>query len=161
MYRQRHLEITNVGKKRDLVVLVIVVAVALWIAAIAGPIRRKRLAKENLATCEGNLKLIADACERYSTDHAGKYPHVLRSLVPTYLKELPRCPSAGTGSYSEGYYNMTPRTYVDQFSVWCRGHHHKTAGMPPNFPQQSSQGVVLPPELSSPTPTPDENKIQP
>jgi hypothetical protein len=147
MYRKQSLEITNVGKKRDLVVLVIVVAVALWLAAIAGPIRRKRLAKEHLATCEANLKLIADACEYYSTDHAGKYPPVLRDLAPKYLTELPRCPSAGTGSYSEGYYNMGPQWYVDRFSVWCRGHHHKTAGMPPNFPRYNSYGGLMePPE---------------
>lgn len=90
--------------------------------------------------CCANLKGIGLALEMYSTDNSGKYPAKLSQLIPEYIESIPTCPSAGKDTYSESY-----RVSKDgnNYSFFCRGHHHKDEGAPENDPSYNSEkGLV-------------------
>lgn len=93
--------------------------------------------KADLTDCQENLKNMATACEMYSTDNCGCYPHRLDQLVPEYLPTLPHCP---TGAPHYGYQWADVHTgphsqWVDAFSICCQGQNHSQAQQPKNFPQ--------------------------
>lgn len=90
--------------------------------------------------CKSNLKNIGTALEMYSTDNSGHYPRSMSFLTPNYLKTIPTCPAAGRNTYSEFYLqNETP----DLYTVFCHGHHHKSASVSPNYPQFTAvQGLI-------------------
>ena len=71
-----------------LVVLAFVLAMPIAVAGFTPFMVRNRPA--HLAQCQANLHQVADALQKYSLDHQGRYPPTLQALVPRYL-ELPRC----------------------------------------------------------------------
>ena len=77
--------------------------------------------------CKSNLKNIGTALEMYSTDNQGRYPLRLQQLLPTYLKQIPTCPTAESDTYSVSY-QQTHKP--DNFSYSCQGHHHSPDGDP-------------------------------
>ncbi|MFP4499249.1 MAG: hypothetical protein ACLFQV_13655 [Vulcanimicrobiota bacterium] len=44
--------------------------------------------------CIENIKTIATAVEYYAKDHQGKFPVLLKDLIPSYLKTMPVCPAS-------------------------------------------------------------------
>ena len=93
--------------------------------------------------CPGNLQNIATACEMFSCDNQGRYPQKLGDLVPKYLKELPKCPTAGKDTYSESYVvNNTPHPQL--FTMCCSGKNHSKEELGENLPSyNSTAGLVL------------------
>lgn len=86
-----------------------------------------------LTACKSNLKNIATACEMYSTDYAGRYPHSLQQLTPAYLKALPSCPGAKTDTYSQAFRSQVQ---PDAFTICCYGLNHESSGIKkPNYPR--------------------------
>ena len=86
-----------------------------------------------LTACKSNLKNIATACEMYSTDNAGRYPHSLEQLTPQYLKALPSCPGAKRDTYSQAFRSQAQ---PDAFTICCYGLNHEESGInKPNYPR--------------------------
>ena len=99
---------------------------------------RCRLRQGRLAGCQSNIRNLATSLEMYSTDNAGHYPKSLTQLTPTYLKYIPRCPSACRDTYSHGYERAQE---PDAYTVMCEGCHHHDGGIDtPNFPRYTSFG---------------------
>jgi len=102
----------------------------LWGSAFAGP-------DSHLIACKSNVKNIGTAVQQYAEKHGGNYPATLRAVRGGYLKQVPKCPSAGKDTYSATYRTLsTPEGY----RVSCGGHHHATVGYPKNQPAYN--GVV-------------------
>lgn len=60
--------------------------------------------QSDLDSCRNNVKNIAVAIKAFNADHKGAaYPRTLSELVPRYLQEIPRCPSARKDTYSESF----------------------------------------------------------
>lgn len=70
-------------------------------------------------SCEANLRNIFTACEMYNVDHNGIYPSKLEDLIPEYLKNLPKCPSAEKMTY---VYNLKN---AKDYTIYCSGENHK------------------------------------
>lgn len=101
-------------------------------AAVLVPNFIRARSQGQLTACKSNQKNISTALEMYSTDYGGRYPENTRLLVGEYLKMLPTCPSAGRDTYSETYQvNSQP----DNYSFCCRGNHHRSAGIPADYPR--------------------------
>lgn len=107
--------------------------------------------------CQARLKLVATALEMWASDHSGHYPDDLRELQPTYLKSLPKCPSAGRDTYRKGYVKgleapHNESDFPDFYHLACSGHHHKDAGLEANLPALNARLGLLPemPFLGSP-----------
>jgi hypothetical protein len=97
--------------------------------------------QKQFTQCQCNCKNIGTALEMYSTDHQGHYPtgNIVAALVPTYLKSIPTCPSAGADTYSSAYSStMNP----DEYTFYCNGLNHNKLGVQANYPQYySTQGI--------------------
>jgi len=115
-----------------LVVLAFVLAMPIAVAGFTPFMVRNRPA--HLAQCQANLHQVADALQKYSLDHQGRYPPTLQALVPRYL-ELPRCmgpapaPPAAEAYHARfglefGDYAYQATTAPDRFTVSCRGRNH-------------------------------------
>jgi len=97
--------------------------------------------KHNTSVCQSNLKAISTALEMYSIDNGGKYPKSLKQSVPSYLKSIPTCPSAGEDTYSKSYEYFPPdkkKGTPTKFLIYCSGENHKDAGLQKNYPQYNS-----------------------
>lgn len=94
--------------------------------------RLEQKAEDDLRSCKSILKNTATACEMYSTDNAGRYPHSLDQLVPEYLREIPVCP--GGESLGPGYHFLSA-TSPDAFSICCQGLNHRPLILVANYPQ--------------------------
>ncbi len=116
--------------------MVMFVPVMAILAAILVPNFVKARAQGQYTSCKSNLKNIATACEMYSTDNEGRYPHSLAQLTPNYLRIIPNCPAAEHDTYSAKYeWASEP----DAFTVYCQGDNHKFVGRrEPNYPQYNS-----------------------
>lgn len=92
---------------------------------------------EGLSKCKVNLNLFQTELEAYRVDNHGELPPSLSYLTPTYLKTLPKCPEAGTDTYSQSYeFVNAPPIYT----IGCTGLHHAAIGVGwVNFPQFSSR----------------------
>jgi hypothetical protein len=101
---------------------VAMVIVALLLIIIVGPIyfisSLDKGVPQKLEKCEKNLKSLGTTLELYRLDD-GDYPHDLRTLVPKYIKELPRCPQHQHGDYG---YEVSPS--LDAYTLICRGLNH-------------------------------------
>lgn len=132
----------------------LVVSLALLLILMPGYITSR--SQGQLAACKGNLKNLGTALEMYATDSEGRYPASTADLVPTYLKELPRCSASGeywrtplgtitwkqpVDTYSATYVSASN---PDAYTVWCAGSHHLEAyGSLPDYPQYNSRtGLV-------------------
>lgn len=120
-----------------LIELMIVIAIIAILAAILVPNFIRARAQGQVTSCKANLKNIGTACEMYATDNGGRYPASLSKLseennsIQAYLKTIPKCPSAGTDTYSGAYKaTMNP----DQYIVYCSGSNHTAAGCSANLP---------------------------
>lgn len=91
-------------------------------------------------SCRQNLRVIGDAVERYSSDHAGRFPLTLAELSPDYLASIPTCPSASTDTYTRSYVSATE---PDAYAFYCAGHNHRQDGYLPNRPSYDSMHGVL------------------
>ena len=110
------------------------------LAAFLVPNFIRAKAQGQLTACKSNLKNIGTALEMYSTDYQGHYPPQLSLLAPTYLKQIPTCPAAGTSTYGAGY---QVSTNPDHYTVVCTGRHHGPVRQGLNFPQYTStQGLI-------------------
>lgn len=118
----------------------------------------KGRAQGQFTACKSNVKNIATALEMYASDNAGQYPLALSKLVSSdrknsYLYAIPTCPAAGKDTYSSTYKMknakrdkngalVDPKS-SDFYSFRCAGHHHKTAGAPPDRPAyDANQGLI-------------------
>jgi hypothetical protein len=107
----------------------------LLIPAVAAPLlnwRMEQKVDDDYTGCGSNLKCIATACEMYSTDNAGRYPHSLDKLVPLYLKEMRVCPGADPASHRYAY---ECAAIPDIFSICCQGLNHQPKIQVANYPQ--------------------------
>mgnify|MGYP001009339284 CR=1 FL=1 len=71
----------------------------------------------------------------YSTDYDGRYPKTISLLTPNYLRVIPNCPTAGKDTISASY---ELGVNLEVFTIYCQGNHHKSVGLPTNYPQYSS-----------------------
>lgn len=94
----------------------------------------------DLIACKTNLKNIGTALELWSCEHSGNYPSALSELTPSFLREIPKCPAAGSDTYSESAV-LKPNEY----RLCCAGHHHKAAGVrAPNHPRYDGLSGLTP-----------------
>lgn len=120
-----------------LIELMIVIAIIAILAAILVPNFIRARAQGQLTSCKSNLKNIGTALEMYATDNLGRYPRegVEEKLTSdvggqqAYLKDIPRCPSAGKSTYA---YIATQNP--DVYTLYCSGSNHTAAGCQENFP---------------------------
>lgn len=73
---------------------IIAILVLVAVVSVCNQQRLTRKASDDLNACKANLRNIATACEMYSTDNCGRYPHSLDQLVPQYLTTPPQCPAS-------------------------------------------------------------------
>ncbi len=97
---------------------------------------RARLQGQTTA-CSSNLKNIGTALEMWGVDNSGKYPADLKPLTPNYLKTMPKCPSAGSDTYSASYQNTGTG-----YSIACSGNHHGAENLPA---YNSTEGLISAP----------------
>ncbi len=99
-----------------------------------------------LTACKSNLKNIGTACEMFSTDHDGEYPHSMDQLTPDYFRTIPQCPEAGEDTYSASYRRMTPEESgvpYGSFEAYCQGHFHEKDGLTEDFPRYNGiEGLI-------------------
>ena len=72
----------------------IVLAIIVLLAAISLPAFFQNQKKAREAECAMNLDSISIACKQYASEQGG-FPETIEKLVPTYLDEVPTCPSGG------------------------------------------------------------------
>ncbi len=90
--------------------------------------------------CKSNLKNLSVSMEMYAQDW-GHYPsRGLAQLTPKYLKAVPKCPAAGTVTYTlelgpGATYNT--QSYQEYYLVRCAGENHLPLGVPADYPQYS------------------------
>ena len=102
-----------------------------------------------LANCKNNLKNLGIAQEMYSTDNGGRFARKPTQLTPTYLKRIPTCPAAGTDTYSAGFASASN---PDAYTIVCSGSNHTDLGVPPHYPQYTSDQGILCPDIKEATP---------
>lgn len=104
-------------------------------------------AGEKVDQCEQNIKNISTALEMYDTDY-NEYPPSLDCLIKgdfPYMKRMPSCPSAGKDTYSESYLEWKSKGGEGVW-IYCKGHNHKDAGLPENYPAYSREDGIVEPE---------------
>ncbi|MGV8119786.1 MAG: serine/threonine protein kinase [Candidatus Xenobiia bacterium LiM19] len=74
--------------------------------------------------CCKNLRVMADAVQKYSADHRGSPPQSLSELIPQYLGTIPSCPSAGSDTYTSSY-SVQPDG--KEYLFFCKGENHTHA----------------------------------
>ncbi len=89
----------------------------LAVMVFAAPHLRRKHEADQLQQCKSNQKNYGNALEMYSTDFAGRYPTGPTLLTPSYLHELPRCPT------NESDYYVVTASNPDLYTVICRGYH--------------------------------------
>jgi len=81
--------------------------------------------------CRNNVRSLARSIEMWGEmtgQHDGlapvsmAYPANLRALRPDFLADVPRCPVAGTDTYSASYVSSSE---MAAFTVFCKGSHHR------------------------------------
>jgi hypothetical protein len=105
------------------------------------PIYVTETTDKNIEGCEKNLKYLGTALEMFATEHSGAYPESLAILLkPSYIREIPLCPSCGKDTYSESY---KAHKNPDSYLLYCKGENHKKSGLQKNFPQYSvTKGLI-------------------
>lgn len=93
-----------------------------------------------VSACQSNLKNLATALEMWSSDHRGRYPKRLDQLVPTYLREIPRCPVAHHDTYSHNYRSWSN---PDDYILCCTGAHHVAVLGGPNLPAYTAEAGLI------------------
>lgn len=97
----------------------------------------QRYSGNALRICANNLERTGLALK----SRKSAYPPGAKELEALPGITLPRCPMAEKGQYSVGYEANQEST---RFTLYCRGRYHAPAGVPPNYPQYSSeQGIIL------------------
>ncbi|MEW6279902.1 MAG: hypothetical protein AB1758_14835 [Candidatus Eremiobacterota bacterium] len=92
-----------------------------------------------LGECVSSLKNLDTALMMYASDYPGAYPTSLSRLTPEYVKEIPRCPTGGSyAAVTTGPNGDAP----DFYTLWCTGD-HQPQGLPPGFPQFTSQEGLI------------------
>ena len=95
--------------KRDskgftLVELMVVLLIIGILVAIAIPIYNSTQENARLKACQSNLRTIDGAISQYQADGGDVSTLTdVGQLVPTYIKEVPKCPSGGTYSIDNGF----------------------------------------------------------
>lgn len=91
-----------------------------------------------VAGCARNLNQIAMALEAYAVDHHS-YPRSQYDLLPSYLRELPRCPEANRMTYRTSF-----GVHPYHFLIECTGENHRSSWVAPDFPAyHSQQGLMV------------------
>lgn len=105
------------------------------------PVRAHKV--PTLSSCKSNLKVIGTCLEMYATDEpGGTYPANLAALTPNYFRTIPKCPEAGSDTYSASFKVSDEGTA----RVYCQGNHHPA--IPPDYPRwESKQDLVDPPTV--------------
>lgn len=123
-------------------VVVIIAIVAILVFYVPGLVNKWQTQK--LEECGENVKKLSKAINKYY-DENGCYPERLDDLIPKYLDMIPVCPAAKTGDVYVKSYKYNDRTRY--FEIYCKGHHHKDAGAPVNYPKYTGKkGFVLKPK---------------
>ncbi len=78
-----------------LIELMIVVLIIGILVAIAIPVFQSVQDNARRRTCQANLRTMDGAIQTYAGDNDGTYPAALANLAPTYIRQVPTCPSGG------------------------------------------------------------------
>ncbi|MCA9795089.1 MAG: hypothetical protein KC910_24945 [Candidatus Eremiobacteraeota bacterium] len=120
------------------------------------------VANQKIGQCEGHLKSLGIALEKYAYRHNGTYPDKLQELVPDYIEAIPTCPAARQDTYTPGYEKHDDGGY----RLVCKGHNHGDLDIPADYPRINSPHLEnSPSEEKSPeespaaqeSPTPEES----
>ena len=102
--------------------------------------QRAKTSSDNIQ-CQNNCRELAGALENYCVDHNGKYPARLSELTGTYIKKIPKCPSAKKDTYSESYQVSSD---FQIYTMYCMGLNHPGIGIKANYPRYSSiNGLIV------------------
>ena len=82
-----------------LIELVVVMVLIGSLALIIVPKYVNNVAKGKIATTKANIESIRSAASLYSSNNSGSYPATLATMVPTYLRAVPK--EAVTGVSTE------------------------------------------------------------
>ncbi len=92
---------------------------------------QRRSEQESLETCRKRMMSVAEALELYGCARdLGFYPDKLESVVPLFIDQLPRCPTAPDHDYIYQRYTWT--SAGAEYVLGCPGHH---SGVPEGFPK--------------------------
>lgn len=83
-------------------------------AAIYGSYQAR--SQGQLTACKSNEKNIATGLEMWAADHQGAFPAKLAQLTPSYLRQIPTCPTCQKDSYSATY-----QVRGSKYSFSCNG----------------------------------------
>ncbi len=109
------------------ILLLSVAALGTWIWTCS----QRRFEQESLETCRQRMMSVAEALELYFCARSGGfYPDKLKSVVPLFIDQLPRCPTTPDRDYLYQRYDWPSggANYV----LSCPGHHR---GVPEGFPK--------------------------
>lgn len=96
---------------------------------------------DQLAECEGNLRVTGVALHNYAADNDGLFPTSIDALAPKYIERIPQCPSAKSAEVYKRSYTFNNEKGV--FTLYCSGHHHQGMRLPPNYPQFCSKRGLI------------------
>lgn len=119
------------GRRLEPLIAVLLLALLTLTAWWWSRLEKDRAAREDLETCRARMMSVAEALELYACARdLGFYPDKLKSLVPLFIDQLPRCPTAPDRDYLYQRYDWPSggANYV----LGCPGHHR---GVPEGFPK--------------------------
>jgi serine/threonine protein kinase len=133
-----------VSKISCITAIVIITTIIIAISYFSVEIE-KRYEMYLLNSCEKNMTVIGDALERYKKDN-NYYPDKMEKLVPKYLSEIPKCPSALlANSGYEGTYEVL--SYGKGYRFCCKGSNHFRTGITGDYPvYNSTEGLIRSPQ---------------
>ncbi len=91
-------------------------------ALLTPSVYQARIENSDVSICQGNLKILVTALERYQAVHH-RCPANLDVLVRSkYLRSIPQCPSCFCDTYRRGYHCNQDLT---AFTIQCMGKDHQ------------------------------------
>jgi len=128
--------------------IMIVIAIISVIVLIGTVNYTHARARGQYTACITNVKNIGTACAMYATDNSSHYPTASAygstggPLCPSYIHNIPNCPSAGYATYaaSNAY---SAATNPDAYTICCIGSNHTMTGVTANFPQYNSAAGLV------------------
>ncbi len=126
-----------------LIEIMIVIAIIAILATIAVPNFMRARGEAQLDGCIQNEKTIQTALEMYLIRHKAPLTIDVDTLVEgKYLKEAPKCPSAGTCCYSITVCGKPGKEQVGAYAIKCESNAHGSVGCDNGYPKLVTNGEL-------------------